>query len=91
MPSNSPIPQVNPDDYPNRACCGWLEHMQAHGYVYPYRPVEVIGGHLDEGGKVIYGLAFYQQDPRTMQPLTNRDVIILQLPHCPFCGAKING
>lgn len=91
MPEN-PNLLTNPDldDYPDRMCCAWIEHLWANGYKFPYRMTKVMPG-KGEGAKVHYSIAFYQQDARTHQPITGRDVLLLDLPYCPFCGAKING
>lgn len=82
------LPEFKPEDYPDKTCCGVLEHLIASGYKFPFsKPVVVKRDtmQMDTGG---WAVTMYEQDARTLG-LNQRKHITVFLTHCPFCGKKI--
>ena len=81
------LPDFNPDDYPDKTCCGILEHMIVSGYKFPFsKPIMVNKDmQMNAGG---WAVTMYEQDSRSLG-LNQRKHITVFITHCPFCGKKI--
>jgi hypothetical protein len=83
------IPEFNPDDYPDKVCCGILEHLVNTGYKFPFSiPIQLSQDMSLKAGS--WAVTVYEQDTRTLG-LNQRKHVTVFLSYCPFCGKKIGG
>lgn len=77
------IEGFDPDDFPDKACCGLPEYLMLCGFFYPLEAVR-----LRAGKPARLAIRFFERDPRTFQPNLARTVSLV-MPYCPFCGENI--
>lgn len=84
------IPEFNPDDYPDKVCCGILEHLLVSGFEFPFTlPMSVSpAAPGDFNVQPRWAVRLYQKDQRTLG-LNQAKSVTLFLMYCPFCGKKI--
>jgi hypothetical protein len=84
------IPPFKPEDYPDKVCCGWLEHLVAAGFKFPFSIKTAITARdensVDSQDK--WSVEFYKQDARSLG-VNQRQHITIFFLYCPFCGKKI--
>lgn len=81
------IEQFKQEDYPDRVCCGALEHLTTSGFRYPFSRPVAIGNDLDLKA-LGWFVTVYERDERTLNLNPGRSVKVV-LQYCPFCGKKI--
>lgn len=74
----------NPEDYPDRVCCGILEHLTTVGLEFPFTFVTFGDREQIKG----WAVSMCPVDPRTLGPVIAKASMVL-LSNCPFCGKKL--
>ena len=84
------LPKLNPEDYPEKVCCGVLEHLVANGFEFPFmkrfktKPEGKDGIDIQEA----WAVDVYKKDTRSLG-INQRQKATIFLSYCPFCGKKI--
>jgi hypothetical protein len=85
------LPKLNPDDYPEKVCCGVLEHLIANGFefpfIMPFRVEPEEGKQGDFSLQEKWAVSLYKKDSRSLG-INQRQKITIFLSYCPFCGKK---
>lgn len=77
-----------PEDYPERVCCGTLEHLVETGYKFPFSKPIIVSKELQIGASDKWAVTIYEQDARSLG-LNQRKHVTVFLSYCPFCGKEI--
>jgi hypothetical protein len=76
----------NPDDYPNKTCCGLLEYFVDQGYVYPIsKPIGV----SQELAMSVMGWSIRYCKQKPSGDISTKDSVHLLMNFCPFCGKAL--
>lgn len=73
----------DPEDFPDKLCCGIPEYMILCGLVFP---LEIIEDLVTKKHRL--AVRFFEKDPRTLKPNTVRSLSMI-VQTCPFCGEDI--
>lgn len=77
----------NADDYPNKTCCGVMEHIVAEGYTLPfYHPISITQD-LHTLKALPWSIRVMKQTPSG--GLARRGAVTMIMSYCPFCGKKV--